>query len=76
MSKTETKEDVERLLEKEVPYIDLKPYSHNIVGITLSIAAKNFGKSYANALIDKYKLEELGWSKVYDEDSGQQDLKL
>ena len=70
MSKTETKKDIERLLSKEVPYIDLKPYSHNIVSLTLQIAAKNYGNEYANHLIDKFKLEKLGWSKV----NGQQEL--
>ncbi len=70
--KTETKREIEALLEKEVPFVDLKPYSHNIVGITLGIAAKRFGNEYANSLIDKFKLESLGWNKTLK----QQELKL
>lgn len=50
-------------IEAEIPYIDIKPYSHNIIGICLSAIAKKFGKDKANATIDMFELEDYGWSK-------------
>lgn len=51
-------------LEREVPCIDIKPFSHNIVRLILSSVAKDEGFDAANSLIDEFKLEEKGWKKV------------
>ncbi len=39
-------------------------YAHNIVGITLSMIAKEFGKDAANEAIEDFGLEKKGWRKV------------
>lgn len=39
------------------------PYSHNIISMALGAVAQKFGKEEANKLIDKFKLERLGWKK-------------
>lgn len=51
-------------IEKEVDYIDVKPFSHNIVGLVLQEISKEFGQDRANEAIDHFNLELLGWSKV------------
>ncbi len=37
-------------------------YAHNIVGITLSMIAEEFGVAAANEAIKDFDLEEKGWS--------------
>ncbi len=39
-------------------------YSHNIVSITLSIIAKEFGRDAANEAIEDFDLEAKGWHKI------------
>jgi len=48
-------------IKKEVPYVDLKPFSHNIISIGLMIIAKEYGKEEANKAIRDFGLDELGW---------------
>ena len=64
MSATETLDDIRINIENEVEFVDVKPYSHNIISLNLRIAAEKFGDGAANELIDEFGLESLGWSKV------------
>lgn len=57
-----------RSLAAEVPYIDRKPYSHNLVSLYLRQISEIAGKSYANQLIEQHKLETLGWKKEPEEE--------
>lgn len=61
MTKTlkEWREDIHR----EVNFVDIKIYSHNIISIALRAIAKNFGASEANKAIEDFGLETLGWHK-------------
>jgi hypothetical protein len=59
-------------IEKEVDYIDVKPFSRNIVSLVLREISEEFGQDRANEAIEHFNLElfehfdlELfGWSKV------------
>mgnify|MGYP001116751977 CR=1 FL=1 len=51
------------IIRREAPYVDLKPYSHNIISIALQAIAKDHGNEEANKTIDDFNLERLGWSK-------------
>lgn len=51
-------------IRKELPYVDIKPYSHNIISIGLRAVAKKFGEKEANKIIEELKLERLGWKPV------------
>jgi len=53
-------------IKKEVPYVDFKPFSHNIISISLMIIAKDYGKEEANKAIRDLKLDELGWREEHD----------
>lgn len=57
-------------LKKEVPFVDIKPYSHNIINFTLRGVAQKVGNTYANHLIDEFELEELGWEKEKEKEDG------
>jgi len=59
-----TKSEILEKIGEEVPFIDVKPFSHNLVGMLLNMLAKQHGQEEANKAIDDYELEELGWSKV------------
>jgi len=50
-------------IKKEIPYIDIKPYSHNIVSISLQAIAKEYGKQEADKAINDFNLEQFGWKK-------------
>ena len=61
--KTKVLADYRKQIEQEVPFVGLKPYSHNIISCCLSIIASKYGNTAANKAIDDFALEELGWSK-------------
>lgn len=59
-----TLEQWKKAISKEVPFVDTKPFSHNIINLALGAVAEKFGKGSANQIIDELKLEKLGWKKV------------
>jgi hypothetical protein len=48
---------------KEIAYVDIKPYSHNIISLALGAIARGWGKPEANKVIDEFGLKDLGWHK-------------
>lgn len=52
-------------IANEVPFVDIKPYSHNLISISLGGVARQFGPEVANDLIEEFELEELGWTKQH-----------
>ncbi len=46
----------------ERDFVDIRPYSHNIISLTLKIVSDKLGQEEANELIIMCDLEELGWS--------------
>ena len=53
-------------IKKEVKFVDVKPYSHNIISLVLRTISKEFGYNKANEAIAKFKLDEIGFNKVYE----------
>ena len=47
---------------KEIPYIDIKQYSHNIIGIQLSLIDKKYGHEEVLKTIKEFKLDTKGWN--------------
>jgi hypothetical protein len=45
----------------ERKFVDIKPYSHNIISLRLKIVSDKLGQAEANKLIKICNLEELGW---------------
>ena len=56
-------EKARRTIFKEVNWVDIKPYSHNIISLALGALANEVGNDAANELIEEFGLEELGWAK-------------
>ncbi|KKM66012.1 hypothetical protein LCGC14_1485460, partial [marine sediment metagenome] len=67
-------EEIKSKIGAEVDYVDVKPYSHNIIGLLLQMAATHYGNDAANELIDYFELEELGWSKITESSKLAKDL--
>jgi len=60
-----TTDEARESIEEQLPGVDQSGnYNHNIIGMTLSIIAKEHGTDVANELIDEFELEDHGWSKV------------
>lgn len=51
-------------IESEAGFVDIRPYSHNIVSLALRAISKEFGKNEANKAVDDFGLSELGWKKI------------
>lgn len=51
-------------ISAERRFVDKKPYSHNIISLTLQQIHTEFGKEESNAAVRELKLEKLGWSEV------------
>jgi len=66
--KDPTYQKIVATIDKEVDYVDDKPYSHNIISLALQHAHQEFGHEVANDLIDVFELEKLGWRKLHPED--------
>lgn len=62
--RVEAIEKCRQTIEAEIDYVDIKPYSHNIIGLSLAALAQKTDNEAANMLIDEFDLESLGWSKV------------
>jgi len=58
-----TLEDYREAIREERRYVDKKPFSHNIISITLRIIAEKFGKEEAKKAIRDFKLNKLGWKE-------------
>ena len=50
-------------IKKEVKFVDVKPYSHNIISLILRTISEEFGYNKANEAIAKFELTPLGWQK-------------
>jgi hypothetical protein len=63
----ETKEDIiqgaRERIEQELEYINIKPYSSNIIGLRLASVARKCGKKTADGLIEEFGLETYGYHK-------------
>jgi len=63
MVKAKTLEEWRQEIKREVRFVDIKPYSHNIINISLQAIASRFGRDEANKAIRDFHLEEFGWKE-------------
>ncbi len=59
-----TLKGIQKKIAEEVPYIDIKPYSHNIISCYLKSIMDDFGIDVFNETLEKFDLEEKGWRKI------------
>jgi len=58
------KERIINKIKEEIPFVDIKPYSHNLIGLELELLAETFGQAEANKVIRETPLKDLGWGWV------------
>jgi hypothetical protein len=68
------KQEIINIILKEIPYVDIKPYSHNIINLELNILAEKYGQEEANKLIKNTQLKNLGWGYILDMDAKQLEM--
>jgi len=56
-----TEEEIIKNIRKEIPYVDIKEYSHNIISLELRIYSEIKGDEETYKLIKQLGLDELGW---------------
>jgi len=64
MVKTKTLQEWRQEIKREVRFVGIKPYSHNIINISLEAIASKFGRDEANKAIQDFGLEKLGWKQI------------
>ena len=56
-------QELRSTISANVAGVDDRPYSHNIISLTLGTIAEEYGIEAANETIEDHHLEELGWTK-------------
>ena len=50
-------------IRREAPFVSLKPFSHNLIGVSLSLIDKNYGRAAANKAVRDFRLEAKGFNQ-------------
>jgi hypothetical protein len=62
----ETLDEYRNIIKEEARYIDKKPYSHNIVSMTLACISKTYGDEEVKKAIRDFGLDKKGWGGYLD----------
>ena len=68
-------EQWKQTIRQQVHYVDVKPYSHNIISLALKEIDDLFGATVVNEVIEEFNLEKLGWDKADCESDNNFDSK-
>jgi len=61
---SKTKEEIIAVIKKEIPFVDIKPFSHNIINLELNILEEVAGEQAVIELIKTTELKNLGWGWI------------
>ena len=56
-----TEEEIIQSIKNEIPYVDIKEYSHNIISLELRMYSEIKGDEETYKLIRELGLDKLGW---------------
>lgn len=56
-----TEEEIIQSIKNEIPYVDIKEYSHNIISLELRMYSEIKGVDETYELIKELGLDKLGW---------------
>ena len=59
----EFKERVDKI-RYEKKYVDVKPYSHNLISMYLESISQKYNQEFSNYIIKQFGLVDLGWVVV------------
>jgi hypothetical protein len=60
---SETLRQLRQRIKRESPYVGKRPYSHNIIRLTLAEIDRRFGRPEANKAVVDFKLESKGFNE-------------
>jgi hypothetical protein len=61
-----TKEEIINKIKKEIPYVDVKPFSHNIIGLELNVLAEKYGQEEVEKIVRETNLKNIGWGYILE----------
>lgn len=61
---TKTKEEIIATIKKEIPFVDIKPYSHNIISMNLGYLEEVAGREAVVEIVKSTELKNLGWGFI------------
>jgi len=70
--------ELEYIIDKiydEIDFVDVKPYSHNIISIWFRILEEQYGKGEVVEIINNTDLYDAGWGWIVDEYWEERDRK-
>tara|TARA_E500000318_G_scaffold82640_1_gene78058 strand:+ start:307 stop:498 length:192 start_codon:yes stop_codon:yes gene_type:complete len=56
-----TKEEIIECIETELPWVNIKPYSHNLISLCLKSLYNIVGKEELNQYMKNSGLLDIGW---------------
>ena len=62
------KQELIKAIKDQIPYVDIKPYSHNIIGLKLQMLSTEYGQEESNKLIRETKLKDIGWTVIEEDE--------
>jgi hypothetical protein len=63
-----TLDDLRDRVQREVPYVGIKPFSHNIIRTTLLEIEQKFGRAEANKAVRDFRLKRKGFNEEPEEE--------
>jgi hypothetical protein len=54
--------ELRKRIKKDAPYVGVRPYSHNIIRLTLAQIAQDHGRAEANKAVRDFHLESKGFN--------------
>ena len=61
---TKTKEEIIATIKKEIPFVDIKLYSHNIISMNLGYLEEVAGREAVVEIVKSTELKNLGWGFI------------
>jgi hypothetical protein len=68
---TERLTELRSRIQKEAPFVGVRPYSHNIIRMTLAEIDEHFGRTEANKAVRDCKLEQKGFNQEPEVSDGE-----
>ena len=65
MNKEDRKQQIIDVIVREIPFVDIRRHSHNIISLKLRALAEEFGIEESNKVIRTTKLKDIGWEEEY-----------
>ena len=59
-----TKDQIIEKIKQEIPFIDVKPFSHNIISLELRLLEEKYGEKEVYNLINSTDLKYKGWGHI------------